>query len=129
MQLRVLSLEDVLVTKLLSLTEHNLDYASLLRDARAVREQVDHTKDLAERFCTALSELVGCGVRIGLLHYAPVPETLLGERLEIYPFLGSYLFAEAADQAGADLLVHGHAHGGAERGVTEGGIPVRNVAP
>jgi Icc-related predicted phosphoesterase len=33
--------------------------------------------------------------RIALLHYAPVKETLAGERLEIYPFLGSYLLAEA----------------------------------
>jgi hypothetical protein len=30
--------------------------------------------------------------------------------------------------AGADLVVHGHAHGGTEEGVTSGGIPVRNVA-
>ena len=30
--------------------------------------------------------------------------TLVGERLEIYPFLGSYLLAEAIDCAGADLV-------------------------
>ena len=63
-----------------------------------------------------------------LLHYAPVPETLRGERLEIYPFLGSHLLAEAIDTVGADLVVHGHAHNGSERGVTPGGIRVRNVA-
>ena len=51
-----------------------------------------------------------------------------GERLEIYPFLGSYLLAEAIDRAGADLVLHGHAHNGAEKGMTPGGIPVRNVA-
>jgi len=67
-------------------------------------------------------------VRIAVLHYSPIPETLQGERLEIYPFLGSYLLAEAIDRAGADLVVHGHAHGGTERGVTPGGVPVRNVA-
>jgi Icc-related predicted phosphoesterase len=65
---------------------------------------------------------------IALLHYSPVPETLRGERLEIYPFLGSHLLAEAIDTAGADLVVHGHAHNGSERGVTPGGIRVRNVA-
>jgi Icc-related predicted phosphoesterase len=65
---------------------------------------------------------------IALLHYAPVPETLRGERLEIYPFLGSHMLAEAVDTAGADLVVHGHAHNGSERGVTPGGIRVRNVA-
>lgn len=73
-----------------------------------------------------------CGLhtdhRVALLHYAPVPETLDGEPCEIYPFLGSYLLAEAADDAGADLIVHGHAHSGCERGRTPGGIPVRNVA-
>jgi Icc-related predicted phosphoesterase len=66
--------------------------------------------------------------RIALLHYSPVKETLAGERLEIYPFLGSYLLAEAIDTAGADLVVHGHAHHGAEKGRTARGIPVRNVA-
>ena len=57
-----------------------------------------------------------------------MPETLVGERLEIYPFLGSQLLAEAVDRHGADLVLHGHAHHGAEHGVTPGGIPVRNVA-
>ena len=66
--------------------------------------------------------------RVALLHYAPVPDTLRGERLEIYPFLGSYLLAEAVDTAGADLVLHGHAHAGSERGLTPGGIRVRNVA-
>lgn len=67
-------------------------------------------------------------LRIALLHYAPVPDTLVGEPLEIYPFLGSYLLAEAIDSAGADLVIHGHAHRGRERGLTPGGTRVRNVA-
>jgi Icc-related predicted phosphoesterase len=66
--------------------------------------------------------------RVALLHYAPVKDTLAGERLEIYPFLGAYQLGEALDRAGADLALHGHAHHGAEKGVTPGGIPVRNVA-
>ena len=66
--------------------------------------------------------------RIALLHYAPVKDTLAGERLEIYPFLGAYQLGEALDRAGADLALHGHAHHGAEKGVTPRGIPVRNVA-
>jgi Uncharacterised nucleotidyltransferase len=37
----VMSLEDVLVTKLLALDEQNLDYKALLQIARPVREQVD----------------------------------------------------------------------------------------
>ena len=51
-----------------------------------------------------------------------------GRAAEIYPFLGSYLLAEAIDRAGADLVLHGHAHRGTEKGVTAGGIRVRNVA-
>lgn len=70
----------------------------------------------------------GAEVRLGLMHFAPVASTLQGEPLEIYPFLGSYLLAEAVDRAGADLVVHGHAHRGSEHGVTPGGVPVRNVA-
>ena len=66
--------------------------------------------------------------RVALLHYAPVKDTLAGERLEIFPFLGAYQLGEALDRAGADLALHGHAHHGAEKGVTPGGIPVRNVA-
>lgn len=66
--------------------------------------------------------------RVALLHYSPVKDTLAGERLEIFPFLGSYRLAEALDHAGADLVIHGHAHSGSEKGVTPRGIPVRNVA-
>jgi Uncharacterised nucleotidyltransferase len=37
----VMSIEDVLATKLLALHEHQLDYTGVLRIARAVREQID----------------------------------------------------------------------------------------
>jgi Icc-related predicted phosphoesterase len=63
-----------------------------------------------------------------LLHYAPIRATLEGEPTEIYPFLGSGRLAEVIDDAGADLVIHGHAHHGTECGATPGGIPVRNVA-
>src|SRR5436309_13964279 len=88
---------------------------------------VRHTKDVSERLREALAALY-TRRRVALLHYAPVKETLFGEPPEIYGFLGSYLLAEAVDAVGADLILHGHAHRGAERGVTPGGIPVRNVA-
>lgn len=67
-------------------------------------------------------------IRLVLTHYAPVKGTLIGEPLEIYPFLGSFLLGEAIDRAGADLVLHGHAHAGTEKAVTPGGIRVRNVA-
>ena len=67
---------------------------------------------------------------VALLHYAPVDETLVGEPPEIWPFLGNYLLGQAVDEArpGVALAVHGHAHAGTEKGVTEGGVRVRNVA-
>jgi len=88
---------------------------------------VAHTRQVAGTLEAELGDLTA-DVRIALMHYSPVEATLRGERLEIYPFLGSYLLAEAVDRAGADLVVHGHAHGGSEKGVTPGGVHVRNVA-
>src|SRR3954464_14017748 len=41
MEMRVMALEDVLVTKLMALSEHALRYESLLPIARALREKVD----------------------------------------------------------------------------------------
>ena len=88
---------------------------------------IDHTQCLADGLRDALGVLT-TDVRLALLHYSPIEETLRGERLEIYPFLGSYLLAEAIDDAGCDVAFHGHAHHGTERGVTAGGTRVRNVA-
>ncbi|MEU7957669.1 MULTISPECIES: metallophosphoesterase family protein [Micromonospora] len=69
-----------------------------------------------------------CDLLVALTHYAPVPDTLAGEPLEIYPFLGSYQLGQAIDSAPTALALHGHAHAGSERGVTPGGVRVRNVA-
>ena len=88
---------------------------------------IRHTQQVSTNLRTALGALA-CDVRVALVHYSPVPETLAGEPLEIFPFLGSYLLAEAIDEAGADLSLHGHAHRGSEQGVTPGGVRVRNVA-
>jgi hypothetical protein len=41
MQMRVMALEDVLITKLMAITEHNLRYEGLLAMARALREKID----------------------------------------------------------------------------------------
>jgi Icc-related predicted phosphoesterase len=89
---------------------------------------VGHTELVAESLEAALRKIEDADGRVALLHYAPVEATLSGERLEIYPFLGSYLLAEAIDRVGADVVFHGHAHRGTEKGATPGGIHVRNVA-
>jgi Icc-related predicted phosphoesterase len=88
---------------------------------------IRHAEAEAETLEDILNALVG-DARIVLLHYAPVPDTLTGERLELYPFLGNSLLGEAIDRAGADLVLHGHAHHGSLAGATASGVPVRNVA-
>jgi Icc-related predicted phosphoesterase len=94
---------------------------------REMKAFVRHTMGVADRLESAIGGL-DADHRVVLLHYAPVKETLEGEPPEIHAFLGSYLLAEAIDRAGADLVLHGHAHRGADSGATPGGIPVRNVA-
>ena len=88
---------------------------------------VGHAREAARQLRDALASL-DADHRVALMHYSPVEDTLRGERLEIFPFLGCYFLAEAVDEAGADLAVHGHAHGGVEKGMTPGGVHVRNVA-
>jgi Icc-related predicted phosphoesterase len=88
---------------------------------------VAHSRAMATALCRSLTEL-DTDVRVAMTHYSPIEATLVGERLEIYPFLGSYLLAEAIDTGGAHLAVHGHAHRGSRAGETVCGVPVRNVA-
>jgi Icc-related predicted phosphoesterase len=94
---------------------------------REMKAFIRHTVEIADRLEAAVRGL-DADHRVVLLHYAPVKETLEGEPPEIHAFLGSYLLAEAIDRAGADLVLHGHAHRGVVSGATPGGIPVRNVA-
>jgi Icc-related predicted phosphoesterase len=62
------------------------------------------------------------------MHYAPVFQTCEGENPQILPFLGTSRLAMPVDQFRADMVFHGHAHHGAHKGTTPGGIPVYNVA-
>lgn len=66
--------------------------------------------------------------RVVLMHYAPIVETLQGENEEIFVWMGNQVFADAIDEAGADVVFHGHAHAGKRVGQTAKGIPVYNVA-
>ena len=66
---------------------------------------------------------------VAVLHYAPVVDTVVGEPLEIYPFLGCSRLADAIDRCdNVNLVVHGHAHRGAYSGHTPRGVPVFNCA-
>jgi Icc-related predicted phosphoesterase len=61
-----------------------------------------------------------------VLHYAPIPGTVVGEPLEIYPFLGSSRLAETIDHFDVSVVFHGHAHHGSYEGKTVKGTPVYN---
>ena len=61
-----------------------------------------------------------------VLHYAPIPATVAGEPLEIYPFLGSSRLAETIDHFDVNAVFHGHAHHGSYEGKTVKGTPVYN---
>ncbi len=67
-------------------------------------------------------------VRVVLLHYAPILDTVLGEPEQIMPFLGNDRLVEPIDRFKAAAVFHGHAHHGTFRGKTPGGVPVFNVS-
>jgi Icc-related predicted phosphoesterase len=80
-----------------------------------------------EALAAGLHEIALCPFRIALLHYAPVPETLLGEPPEIWTFLGSDRLAAPILEHHPDLVLHGHAHSGRLQGEIDG-VPVYNVS-
>jgi len=66
--------------------------------------------------------------RVVVLHYAPVQDTVIGERPEIFCYLGTSRLIEVIDRHGADLILHGHAHHGSPTGRSTAGVAVHNVA-
>jgi Icc-related predicted phosphoesterase len=94
----------------------------------AVKVFVDESLNEARKLENALRSLRTERV-MAVLHYAPIRETVEGEPLEIFPFLGSSRLANAIDRfENVKAVVHGHAHRGSYSGRTPGGIPVFNVA-
>jgi Icc-related predicted phosphoesterase len=65
---------------------------------------------------------------VALLHYSPIRETVEGEPLEIFPFLGSSRLEEPIGRYPVSLVLHGHAHRGQLQGKTKSGAPVYNVS-
>lgn len=84
--------------------------------------------DEAMKLEAALQGLEGVRHKLVITHYAPVHETVVGENVEIYPFLGTSRLSLPVDHLGAQLVFHGHAHMGSPQGRTQGGVPVYNVA-
>lgn len=66
--------------------------------------------------------------KVAILHYAPVRDTVEGEPLEIFPYLGCSRLEEPLTRYAVTTVVHGHAHHGAPEGRTSNGIPVYNVS-
>jgi Icc-related predicted phosphoesterase len=95
---------------------------------KAVKAFVDEAVHEALLLEVGLRKLGPRVRKVVTLHYAPIKETLKGEPLEIYPFLGTSRFAETIDRFGAHTVFHGHAHHGSPSGHTPGGTPVFNVA-
>jgi len=80
-----------------------------------------------EKLERALSQLTSRR-RVVVLHYSPIRDTLAGEPLELYPFLGNSELSKPIDSFGADVVFHGHSHYGSRSGHTKGGVPVFNVS-
>jgi Icc-related predicted phosphoesterase len=94
----------------------------------AIKAFVDESREEARKLENALRSLRTERV-VAVLHYSPIPETVEGEPLEIYPFLGSSRLAHAVDRFdNVKAVVHGHAHRGSYEGTTPRGIPVYNCA-
>ena len=66
--------------------------------------------------------------QVVLLHYSPIRETVEGEPLEIYPFVGSSRLEEPITRFPVSIVVHGHAHRGRHEGRTKNNVPVYNVS-
>jgi Icc-related predicted phosphoesterase len=67
-------------------------------------------------------------IRIAVMHYAPILDTVIGEPEIIHPYLGTDRLAEPLDRYGCTVAFHGHAHSGTFSGHTIGGVPVFNVS-
>ena len=92
-----------------------------------LREVYAETTREVDALESGLEQVSGCHRRVVLLHYAPIPETLVGEPETIWAFLGTSRLASPIGAHRPDLVLHGHAHRGSFAGEL-GPVPVRNVA-
>src|SRR5437762_6082787 len=88
-----------------------------------VREAVDEALKLEAALARLRTKYI-----VALLHYSPVQQTVEGEALEIYPFVGSSRLEEPINRYPVSIVVHGHAHRGRTEGATKSGVPVYNVS-
>ena len=93
----------------------------------AIKQFVHEAVDEALKLETALAR-IGPVPIVVLLHYSPIVQTVEGEPLEIYPFLGSSRLEEPINTYKVSLVVHSHAHRGHPEGRTAIGVRVYNVS-
>ena len=77
----VLTLEDVMVTKLLALREHEVDYDSVLEVARSLREQIDWNAVRNDRELEATLRLEKSGQRTAHMRRMPFRQRRVAMRL------------------------------------------------
>jgi Icc-related predicted phosphoesterase len=94
---------------------------------QAIKRFVSESIQEALKLESALAKLRTDG-RIAMLHYSPVEDTVRGEPVEIFPFLGSSRLEEPLLRYPVNVVIHGHAHRGYPEGKTANNIPVYNVA-
>ncbi len=92
-----------------------------------IKEFVQAALDEALKIENGLRSLT-TDIRVCVLHYAPIFETVVGEPEVIWPFLGSSRLLQPIDTIGCDVVFHGHAHHGTIEATTPAGIPVFNCA-
>ncbi len=93
----------------------------------ALKEFVNEGLREGMKLESALAKL-RTATRVAITHYAPVQDTIQGEPLDIFPWLGCGRLEEAINRYDATIVFHGHAHQGSPAGKTRIGIPVYNVA-
>ena len=92
-----------------------------------IKKFVHEAIDEALKLESALARLRN-DTLVALLHYAPIQETVEGEPLEIYPFLGCSRLEDPITRFPVSAVFHGHAHHGAPEGRTRNNVPVYNVS-
>lgn len=94
---------------------------------RVIKQFVHEAIEEALKLENALAKLK-TESRIAVLHYAPIRQTVEGEPVEIFAFLGSSRLEEPLTRYPVNAVFHGHAHRGTAEGRTSNGIPVFNVS-
>jgi Icc-related predicted phosphoesterase len=92
-----------------------------------IKQFVHEAVNEALKLETALARLRTSRI-VAVLHYAPIQETVEGEPVEIFPFLGCSRLEEPLTRYPVSVVFHGHAHHGRAEGRTRTNAPVYNVS-